>query len=92
MLHLKIPSVLLFGIPSEKDEIGSESWNDEGIIQQAIRYIKTNYPELYIVSDVCFCEYTDHGHCGVLHDHDVHNDTTFSKLTKASLISCQSRC
>jgi porphobilinogen synthase len=62
-----INAVLLFGIPSEKDEIGSETWNDEGIIQKAIRYIKANYPDLYVITDVCFCEYTSHGHCGVIY-------------------------
>jgi len=79
---LKIPAVILFGIPKHKDEIGSESWNDEGIIQQAVRYIKQNYPDLYIITDVCFCEYTSHGHCGVLTDGDVDNDLTLENLKK----------
>ena len=62
---LNIPAVLLFGIPSEKDEIGSATWDDQGIIQRAIRFIKKQYPSLYVITDVCFCEYTTHGHCGV---------------------------
>lgn len=82
VVALNIPAVLLFGIPSEKDDTGSETWNDEGIMQQAIRFIKKNYPSLYVITDVCFCEYTDHGHCGVLCDHDVDNDATLVNLAK----------
>lgn len=80
--ELKIPAVLLFGIPAEKDAVGAESWNDDGIIQQAIRHIKNRHPELYVITDVCFCEYTDHGHCGVLHGHDVANDPTLENTAK----------
>ena len=79
---LNIKAVLLFGIPSKKDEIGSQTWNSEGIIQQTIRFIKTNYPELYVISDVCFCEYTSHGHCGVIHENDVDNDATLTNIEK----------
>ncbi len=77
-----IPAVLLFGIPKEKDEIGSETWNDEGIIQQAIRFIKKNYPSLYVITDVCFCEFTSHGHCGIIHENDVDNDATLVNIAK----------
>lgn len=79
---LKIPAVLLFGIPTEKDDIGSETWNDDGIIQQAIKLIKRDYPELYVITDVCFCEYTSHGHCGVIHNHDLDNDASLENLAK----------
>jgi porphobilinogen synthase len=79
---LNIPAVILFGIPKHKDEVGSETWNDEGIIQQAVRHIKRNYPNLYVITDVCFCEYTSHGHCGVLKDGDVDNDLTLENLKK----------
>ena len=79
---LNIKAVLLFGIPSKKDEIGSQTWNSEGIIQKAIRFIKTNYPDLYVISDVCFCEYTSHGHCGVIHENDVDNDATLTNIEK----------
>lgn len=79
---LNIPSVLLFGIPVNKDETGCETWNDSGIIQQTIRYIKKNYPNLYVITDVCFCEYTSHGHCGIIHDNDVNNDATLSNIAK----------
>lgn len=82
VVALDIPSVLLFGIPNTKDEIGSETWNDQGIMQQAIRYIKKHYPKLYVITDVCFCEYTSHGHCGIIHDHDVDNDATLVNMAK----------
>lgn len=83
---LDIPAVLLFGIPAHKDEVGSDTWNEEGIIQKAVRHIKENFPQLYVITDVCFCEYTEHGHCGVLHDHDVDNDITLEN-TKKQVIS-----
>lgn len=79
---LDIPAVLLFGIPSSKDEIGSQTWNEQGIIQQSIRFIKKHYPKLYVITDVCFCEYTSHGHCGIIHDNDVDNDATLVNLAK----------
>jgi porphobilinogen synthase len=82
VVSLKIPAVLLFGIPSNKDEQGTETWNDNGIIQQAIRLIKKKYPSLYVITDVCFCEYTSHGHCGILHDNDVDNDATLANIAK----------
>ncbi len=83
--QLGIPAVILFGIPQAKDEIGSETWNDQGIIQQAVRFIKKHYPELYVITDVCFCEYTSHGHCGIIHNHDVDNDATLKNLAKQAL-------
>ncbi|MCL4126456.1 UNVERIFIED_CONTAM: hypothetical protein GTU68_047145 [Idotea baltica] len=85
VVSLNIPAVLLFGIPKEKDDVGTETWSDEGIIQKAIRFIKKNYPGLYIVTDVCFCEYTSHGHCGILHDNDVDNDATLVNIAKQSI-------
>jgi len=84
-VDLGIKSVILFGIPLHKDEEGSESWNPEGIIQKAIAYIKKNYPTLQVIADVCFCEYTSHGHCGVLCNHDVDNDLTLVNLRKQVL-------
>ncbi len=83
---LNIPAVLLFGIPEHKDQVGSQTWNEEGIIQRAIRHIKENYPKLYVITDVCFCEYTEHGHCGVLHSNDVANDITLEN-TKKQVVS-----
>ena len=82
VVALKIPAVLLFGIPSEKDDEGTETWNDNGIMQQAIRFVKKNYPSLYVITDVCFCEYTSHGHCGIIHDNDVDNDATLVNIAK----------
>ena len=82
VVALDIPAVLLFGIPSSKDEVGSETWNDDGIMQRAVRFIKKNYPSLYVITDVCFCEYTSHGHCGVIHDNDVDNDATLPNIAK----------
>jgi porphobilinogen synthase len=84
--NLGIPAVLLFGIPSNKDAVGSDTWSEEGIIQKAVRFIKKHYPQLYVITDVCFCEYTEHGHCGVLCDHDVDNDLTLEN-TKKQVIS-----
>ena len=82
---LNIPAVLLFGIPSEKDDTGTETWSDDGIIQKAIRYIKKEYPSLYVITDVCFCEYTNHGHCGVLNDLEVDNEATLVNIAKQTL-------
>jgi len=84
--ELNIPAVLLFGIPSEKDAVGSDTWSDEGVIQRAVGFIKENYPNLYVITDVCFCEYTEHGHCGVLCNHDVDNDITLEN-TKKQVVS-----
>ena len=82
IVSLNIPAVILFGIPTHKDAEGTETWNENGIIQQAIRFIKKDYPQLYVITDVCFCEYTNHGHCGVIHNNDVDNDTTLINLEK----------
>jgi len=84
--ELGIPAIILFGIPAHKDELGSDSFSDEGIIQRAIRAIKKEYPDMYVITDVCFCEYTSHGHCGYLRCNgescDVDNDKTLELLKK----------
>lgn len=80
-----VKSILLFGIPDHKDEIGSSAWDENGIIQKAVRYIKNKYPEIYIITDVCMCEYTSHGHCGILCGNDVDNDKTLEVLAKTAL-------
>lgn len=80
-----IPAVIFFGIPTHKDSIGSEAWNDKGIVQQAIRAAKSSVPEMCVIADSCFCEYTDHGHCGVLHGEDVNNDQTLLNLKKEAV-------
>lgn len=84
-----VKSVLLFGIPAHKDECGSEAWNLEGIVQNAVRMIKKNYPDLYVITDVCMCEYTSHGHCGILEGEYVHNDKTLEVLSKTALSHVQ---
>lgn len=80
-----VKSILLFGIPKEKDEIGSSAWDENGIVQQALRYGKKEFPNLYYITDVCMCEYTSHGHCGILCDHDVDNDKTLEVLAKTAV-------
>lgn len=82
---LKIPAVLLFGIPAEKDETGSSALKSRGIVQQAVRAIKKTVPELLVITDVCLCEYTSHGHCGVICDGNVDNDKTLPLLAKMAL-------
>jgi len=78
-------AIMLFGIPAKKDECGSEAYNDEGIIQQAVRLVRANYPELVISTDVCMCEYTSHGHCGVIKGETVDNDSTLELLAKIAV-------
>jgi porphobilinogen synthase len=80
---LGIPGVILFGIPEKKDAVGSEAWKETGVIQKAIRAIKKARPELVVMADACFCEYTDHGHCGVLHDGELDNDASLENLARA---------
>ncbi len=80
-----VPGVIFFGIPTEKDAIGSGGWDDEGIVQRAIRAAKVACPDMIVIADTCFCEYTDHGHCGVLHGEEVDNDATLSNLQKEAV-------
>jgi len=82
---LGIPAVLLFGIPEHKDELGSEAYSDEGIVQHAIKAIKNKLPELIVITDVCLCEYTSHGHCGVIKNGTVLNDATLELLAKEAV-------
>jgi porphobilinogen synthase len=79
---LGIPGVILFGIPERKDAVGSEAWNGGGVVQKAIRSIKKRSPELMVIADACFCEYTDHGHCGVIHEDHLDNDATLENLAR----------
>ncbi len=83
--NLGIKSLLIFGIPTKKDPQGTEAYNDKGIVQEAIRFIKANYPSFYIVTDVCMCEYTSHGHCGILDGEYVSNDKTLEFLNKIAI-------
>lgn len=86
---LGIPAVLLFGLPGNKDEIGSEAWAENGVVQRTIRQIKKATPDLLVVTDVCLCEFTSHGHCGVIKDGKVDNDPTCELLAKMALSHAQ---
>lgn len=86
LLDLGIKSIILFGIPNEKDEVGSEGYAKNGIIQKSIRAIKENHPEMYVITDICMCEYTSHGHCGIIDENGyVNNDETLNYLSKMAL-------
>lgn len=89
LLELGITSVLLFGIPDHKDEVGSGAYADDGIIQKALRAIKRETPEMLVITDVCLCEYTSHGHCGIIEDGHVQNDSTLDLLVKEALSHAQ---
>ena len=80
-----VPAIILFGIPERKDALGSEAWNDNGEVQRAIREIKEKVPGLVVITDVCMCEYTDHGHCGAIRGTDVDNDATLELLSREAL-------
>ncbi len=80
-----VPAIILFGIPSIKDAIGSEAWSDTGVVQAAIREIKEHEPELMVITDVCLCEYTDHGHCGAIRGNEVDNDATLELLAREAV-------
>ncbi len=83
---LGIPAVILFGIPERKDAAGSEAYSENGIVARALRAIRESVPDLVLVTDVCFCEYTDHGHCGIVRDGDVDNDATLEILVAQALV------
>ena len=82
---LGIPAIILFGIPAEKDALGTDATNETGIIQRAVKAVKDAVPDLYVITDVCFCEYTDHGHCGPVVDGDVDNDATLDLLGRQAV-------
>ncbi|MTI82563.1 MAG: porphobilinogen synthase [Firmicutes bacterium] len=85
VIALGIPGIILFGIPANKDAVGSEGYADDGIIQKAVRAVKDAYPELLVVTDVCLCEYTDHGHCGIVKEGKVINDATLELLQRCAI-------
>lgn len=87
--NLGIPAVLLFGIPETKDAVGSDAYSETGIIQETIRALKKDVPGLAVITDVCMCEYTDHGHCGIIKDGDVDNDSTLELLAREALSHVQ---
>jgi porphobilinogen synthase len=80
-----VQSVILFGIPSEKDDVATGAWEEEGIVQQALRALRPRFPELVLMTDVCLCEYTSHGHCGVIVDGEVHNDQSLELLARTAV-------
>lgn len=87
--RLGIPAVILFGIPEHKDEVGSEAYDEAGIVQMAIRAIKKEVPELIVITDVCLCEYTSHGHCGIVRGDEIVNDESVELLAKEALTHAQ---
>ena len=82
LLKLKINKFILFGIPKEKDDYGSDSFADDGVIQTALRDIKKRFRDVFLITDVCFCEFTSHGHCGIIKNNSLDNDTTIEYLQK----------
>ncbi|MDP6853519.1 MAG: porphobilinogen synthase [Candidatus Marinimicrobia bacterium] len=85
-----VDKIILFGIPAEKDELATNTYSHDGIIQKALQTLKKEYPQLLLITDVCFCEYTTHGHCGVIVDNEVHNDNTLELLAKQAVSHAES--
>jgi porphobilinogen synthase len=85
LVRLGVQAVILFGIPEEKDEQATGAWDDDGVVQQALRALRTRFPELVLITDVCLCEYTSHGHCGVIVDGEVHNDQSLELLARTAV-------
>ena len=88
-LQAGVGRCILFGLPARKDAVGSSAWDEHGVVQEAIRTIKAKYPDFYVITDVCMCEYTDHGHCGILCGHEVDNDKTLEVLARTALSHAQ---
>ncbi len=86
---LGIPAVLLFGLPGKKDDTGSQAWAEDGVVQRSIKEIKKSSPELLVITDICLCAYTEHGHCGVIKDGKIDNDATCELLAKVALSHAQ---
>lgn len=84
-----VRGVLIFGIPAHKDEVGSSAYDPRGIVQEGIRYIKMCYPEMLVIADICLCEYTSHGHCGLIHEEEILNDETLPLLSKMAVTCAQ---
>ncbi len=85
LVRLGVQAVILFGIPEEKDEQATGAWEEDGIVQRALRALRPRFPELVLMTDVCLCEYTSHGHCGVIVDGEVHNDQSLELLTRTAV-------
>lgn len=89
VVSLGIPSIILFGVPNVKDALGSGAYADEGIVQRATRFVKERHPELVVIADTCLCQYTDHGHCGIIEDGKVLNDPSLELLTRTAISQAQ---
>src|SRR5947208_9155597 len=85
LVRLGVGALILFGIPEEKDEVATGAWEDDGIVQRALRELRPRFPELVLMTDVCLCEYTSHGHCGVIVDGEVHNDQSLELLARTAV-------
>src|ERR1700710_3155339 len=85
LLRLGVKSLILFGLPEEKDEEGSGAWIEDGVVQRALRALRPRFPELLLMTDVCLCEYTSHGHCGVIADGEVDNDASVELLARTAV-------
>jgi len=85
VMDLGIPAIMVFGVPNEKDERGSQADHENGIVQQAIRYIKKQFPSLYVIADTCLCQYTSHGHCGVVENGEIVNDSSLERLVETAI-------
>src|SRR4051794_30551341 len=85
LVRLGVRAVILFGIPDDKDDEGSGAWVDDGIVQRALRALRPRFPELLLLTDVCLCEYTAHGHCGVIHGGAVDNDTSVELIARTAV-------
>jgi porphobilinogen synthase len=90
LVRLGVQAVILFGIPEEKDEQATGAWEDDGIVQRALRVLRPRFPELVLLTDVCLCEYTSHGHCGVIVDGEVHNDLSLELLARTAVSHVES--
>jgi porphobilinogen synthase len=89
LFDLGVPAVLLFGLPEHKDEIGSSSWDKDGVVPNGVRAIRTALPEMTVITDLCFCEYTSHGHCGVMSNGVLQNDLTLENLVRQALVHAE---
>lgn len=85
VVELGIPAIIIFGIPESKDSVGSGAYHEHGIVQEAVRIAKKNFPQLYVITDVCLCEYTDHGHCGLIENGQILNDPTLELLAQTAV-------
>src|SRR5690242_18206374 len=85
LVRVGVPAVILFGLPEEKDDEGSGAWIQDGVVQQALRALRPRFPELLLLTDVCLCEYTSHGHCGVLRGDEVDNDGTLELIARTAV-------